>query len=137
MPLQHIEIDHDFDFDVFGITCQEKDYRLVWAVNLAFGWQLAREEDHLVQQKSGDTFHSRYAYRDEVEGLMCTLLANKTQGGLILPELQGIDYLLLIEGGIGGERPDVEKPLRGISFVLAVIKLNKEKLRSRNNLITD
>lgn len=137
MPLQHIEIDHDYDFDVYGLTCQEKDYRLAWAINMAMGWKLEREEDHLVQQKKGDTYHTRFAFEDEGEGIVCTLLGNKAEGGTMLPEHASFDFVLVVEGGIEGQRPEVLKQIRAISFVQAILKLDLEKLKSKNNLITD
>lgn len=137
MPLQHIEIDYDYDFDVYGLTCQEKDYRLAWALNMALGWNLERLEEHKVQHKKGDTFHIRFGYEDESEGISCALLANKSVGGAMLPEYPSFDYLLLLEGGIEGQRPEIMKQVRAIPFVQAILKLDLQKLKSKNNLITE
>lgn len=40
-----LEIEDSFDFRVIGVSCHEKDYRLVWALNSISGFDFTRMDD--------------------------------------------------------------------------------------------
>jgi hypothetical protein len=134
---QVFDINQEYDFDVMGLTCQEKDYRLVWAINLELGWRLEREQDHKVIYKTHQTLHSRYIFFDEENGRVIRLLVNRGEGGALLPELHGIDSVLILEGFEGGQITELMTRLRKISFLLACIGLDLNKIKSKYNLLTD
>lgn len=137
MASQVFDINEDYDFDVIGLTCQEKDYRLVWSMNMEMGWRMERDQDHKVSYKTHQTLHSRFVFFDEHEGCVARLMVNRGEGGLLLPELQGIDYVLILEGFEEGQIPELMTRLRKISFLLACIRLDLNKIKSKYNLLTD
>jgi len=137
LPSQVFDINQEYDFDVVGLTCQERDYRLVWAMNLEMGWRLEREQDHKVTYKTHSTLHGRYVFFDEGDGRVVKLLVNKGEGGSLLPELQGIDFVLILEGFEKETIGEVMSRLRKISFLMACIGLDLNKIKSKYNLLTD
>lgn len=137
LPSQLFDIGHEYDFEVIGLTSQDKDYRLVWAINIEMGWQLERDVDHKVTYKAHSTLHSRYVFIDEQEGKAIRLLVNKGEGGALLPELQGIDCVLLLEGFGKNEILELSVRLRRIAFVQASLVLDLSKIKSKYNLLTD
>lgn len=42
-----LENDFEFEFQLIGISCHEKDYRICWALNQALGVELTKTETDL------------------------------------------------------------------------------------------
>lgn len=137
LPSQLFDIGLEYDFEVIGLTCQDKDFRLVWAINMEMGWSMERDVDHKVTYKTHSTLHSRFVFKDEQEGRTMRLLVNKGEGGVLLPELQGIDFVLLLEGFGKNEILELSGRLRRIAFVQASLVLDLNKIKSKYNLLTD
>ena len=97
MATQLFNIDPDYDFGIVGISSQDRDFRLAWALNLAFDWSLARVENHEIPMKSGKSSHAMYEFKDE-DNVIYTLLSNKGSNGYLLPEMSGFDFVLRIDG---------------------------------------
>jgi hypothetical protein len=135
LATHNFNIDPDFEFGIVGLTCQERDYRLAWALNLAFQWSLVREQEHEVPMKRGSSSHTRFEYKDE-DNITYTLLANKGTGGYLLPEVSGMDFILRIEGYCHMIDDDMLRKIRKIPFVLAALELNSDKIKTIQNLIS-
>jgi hypothetical protein len=101
------------------------------------GWSMERDVDHKVTYKTHSTLHSRFVFIDEQEGRTIRLLVNKGEGGVLLPELQGIDFVLLLEGFGKNEILELSGRLRRIAFVQASLVLDLNKIKSKYNLLTD
>ena len=41
----HLEEEYEYDFDLYGISSHEKDYRICWAINNSLGLSLERTGD--------------------------------------------------------------------------------------------
>lgn len=137
MATQTIESVFDFDFEIIGITCQERDYRLVWSLNLALDLGFVREEDHEVKLKTGSSFHARFTSRFEEDNITLTLLSNKGSGGYLLAEYSKFDFVLLMDGVAEEYVSLMSKAIRKVDFVLGVFPLETSKLKSKFNLIIE
>ncbi len=136
MATQLFNIDPDYDFGIVGISSQDRDFRLAWALNLAFDWNLARVENHEIPMKPGKSSHAMYEFKDE-DNVIYTLLSNKGSNGYLLPEMSGFDFVLRIDGYCHLVDDELLRVIRSIPFVLAAIELNGEKLKTIQNLITE
>lgn len=134
---QFIDIEPDFDFEVLAISCHEKDYRLAWAMNVHFGWSLTCDKDHAVLERGVRQNFERFTYRDDAEGLMYVLLSNNSVWGKLLPEYSGFDFFLLISGRELIEKQEIKLGLRKIPFVLALMELQLENVKSKHNLLIE
>jgi hypothetical protein len=132
-----IDEDEQYGFILIGIVCQHRDYRLCREVNLALGISLARDNDFEVFTKKrmeAMTF-TRFAFRSEEEDEFF-LLANKGEGGLLVPEQKQIDYFLLVRPGRNEiNSADLLPPLKQINMVLGAYPFEPKELRSRDNLL--
>lgn len=137
MATQTIESIFDFDFEIIGITCQERDYRLVWSMNLALDLGFVRDEDHIVKLKSGLSSHAKFTSRHEEDNITLTLLSNKGSEGYLLPEYSKFDYIIVLDGVAVEYVSLMSKAIRKVDFVLAVFSLEPEKLKSKYNLIIE
>ena len=137
MPVYHLDIEVEYDFELIGLSSHEKDYRLVWSLNKHMQWNLARAEDVLLETKGQHSRHSRFEYRQLNDMLHFTLLDNKTPEGLLMPELAQFDFLLKIEDPASNLDDDFYRKLRKTPFLLAAFPLEVNKLKNRHHLITE
>lgn len=140
MARRKLRIDPDFDFILAGMSTPLQDYRLAWWVNKALHIQLSRAADLVVtdQESRLQTSFSRFDFQEDLTRSFFHLLQNKQGSVLLLPEVREMDYLLLIKGEYYRSRhAGIAKKLRTIEQMLAVVIINTENLKSKNNLIID
>lgn len=126
-----------YDFLLFGIICQSRDYKLCFEINRALNLSLERGEDYSVTWNKGkDKIKAvRFEYKDGF-GNEYFILANKTSTGLLIPEHKSIDFFLMLrEGTPQHDKAQVEKQLRAIPIVLGAYHLEPEKLKTGDRLI--
>ncbi|MBP6335180.1 MAG: IPExxxVDY family protein [Bacteroidia bacterium] len=126
-----------FDFFLFGISCQHKDYRLCREINLALEVEMTRRDDFDIynnkrMEEQGFAF---FRYDTEDEDQFC-LVSNRGPKGLLIPEQKQIDYFLMIKPGrMRIDENEIQNSLKSISIVLAVYMLDVLKLKSKGNLV--
>ena len=88
------------DFKLIGIASHENDYRLSWALNKCFGFELAKVNDfHINHPKLKiDVNYSMYEFYDDNSELAYHLISNKSEKGFLLPEIKNIDFIMRISG---------------------------------------
>jgi len=132
-----LEIEDSFDFRMLGISCHEKDYRLVWALNQHAGFLLERKDDiKLDGGKSKSSPFPFYEQVDEEHFKTYQLLANRFGNSYFLPELPAIDFLFFVRGD--ADDNDVENLLERIlrvEFVVLASELDITKIRQKENLL--
>ena len=55
----HLEEEYEYDFDLYGISSHEKDYRICWAINNSLGLSLERTTENIEEcnnDKPGNNF---------------------------------------------------------------------------------
>lgn len=134
MPVYYLDLGIDEDFELIGVSSHEKDYRLAWALNRAMNWSLQRVEDIELDQKTGVSMHAQFQFTHPVEGHIYTLIDNKTENGLLIPELAGFDYLIKVDQSAEVMDDDFYKSLRKTPFILAVYPVDLSKIKSKQNL---
>ena len=87
-------------FFVAAINSTEDDYRLAWLLNNLLKIGLVRTEH--ITPLSNQNFPV-FFYHDEVGAISYTLVANKTSGTYLAPQLKNIDYLFKISGTLTEE----------------------------------
>jgi hypothetical protein len=135
MATHYLDVVYDFDFVLVGISSHIKDYRLAWSLNKALHWKLERRKDAEASQKSGTSRHALFVYNDPVDKALFSLIENGTEEGCFMPELAQWDFLLKADVPSGELDPNVIKKLREVSHVQAVLTLQIDRLKSKDNLI--
>jgi hypothetical protein len=126
-----------YDFMLFGIVCQSRDYRLCFEINRALNLSLERGKDFEVMLSKGkDKIKTvRFEYNDGL-GNEYFVFANRTSTGLLIPEHKSIDYFLMVrESAPQHDKSQVEKQLRSIPIVLGAYHLEPEKLKTGERFI--
>ncbi len=133
-----LDIENDFNFDLFGVCSHEGDYRLCWSINEQMGLNLEKSlEPYMVSGKKGNivSSHSFYEWHNEEEGVSYYLIKNKNEGKYLIPEKAQIDFFLVItEAGVK-DSVDFLKELKNISCVLTAFSFDPDELKSANRFV--
>ena len=133
-----LDIEYDYDFELIGICCTERDYRVAWAVNQCLNIQLQRESEDLeVALQKEPSRHPLYRYHCELTHISYELIANKGSGGYLVPEQRHADYFLLLYDNIILNVSDVVATLRNLTFVSLAFEIDAHSLKHKENLITN
>lgn len=133
-----LKFELDLDFVLVAITCQLKDYRICYLINKALQADFVRIDElqlNFIAENTSSSF-SRYAYLPKNSETEFYLLANRGTGALLIPEMAGVDYFLLIKNFIDEE--DLNhwiSTIKKIPEVLATVEVEPKKLKSKENLL--
>jgi hypothetical protein len=131
-----LDMAYDYDFFLMGISSHLKDYRLCWHLNKHFDWDLARQDDQTFEVRNTELSFSHYAFMDEDQDIVYTLLSNRGSQGFLIPEKKAWDFFLVIDGNISRSvLQTIEEDLNKIEGVNAVQRIDANALASKQNLI--
>ena len=117
-------------FTLIGISCHLKDYRLSYLLNQKLECSFSKLED--LQD------FSFYYYRDEDRYNTYTLIANRSQESVLVPQLKQTDFLLLVEGEFKKAQKDpVLNAIRTIPNVLTAYEIRLPEIKNFEILLTD
>ena len=140
MRKQRLQVEFEFDFDVFGIVSALKDYKLAWNVNNDLHINLNKQKDITIQFVDSELVISNYKYSTDNSELQ--LLRNKSYellGGenqYLIPEMHRMDYFITLQGEINGwTNHEIQNKLKSTMGIDFVIKMDIEKLKSKENFI--
>ncbi len=133
-----LDIGYDYDFLLAAIVSPVKDYMICWHLNRQLGFDLVRQQDleinFLNRKKLG--YFSCFEYKDLANHVSFVLLSNKSGGEWLIPELEKVDYFLMLRDNIEAValKPIIES-IKGIAVVQTVFEVDHHDLRSKQNLI--
>lgn len=141
MKKNRLDLVYEFDFELAGIVCNKKEYKLAWHLNSVLGTTLKKEEDIKIEFSNQPAMIiSNFNYQTEFVEM--SLLQNKllSSGGnkpqFLLSELKQFDFLLKLRDSTGELAiENVCADIRTIPLVEYVAKLNFEELKSKENLL--
>ena len=134
-----LEDDYEYDFNLLGICCHEKDYRLCWAINNTLGLSLTKSKDNLElifpKASKGPAYFSVFKHSMENKEITYYLIGNKFENQWLIPEKQHVDYFLMIKSNEKNNPSPLLNKLRSIPFILTAHTVIVDQLRSKENLI--
>ncbi len=133
-----LKFEIDLDFVLIAITTPLRDYRLCYMVNKILNFNFIRSEDLCLEplQGSARAWFSLYKYSWESSETDFFMIANKGTDGYLIPEMNRTDYLLLIKNYIDEtELDDILLHLNKIPEIVAAVKVDPKKIKSRENLL--
>jgi hypothetical protein len=133
-----LKIDPEFNFILIGVATPLQDYRMAWFVNNVLYKTLAKIDDLVITDPVNkiQTAYARFDFDEELTKSKFHLLQNKNGPNWLIPELKELDYLLIIRGEYYRPRKnDILKKLRAIEQIQAVVIIEPDTLKSKNNLI--
>ena len=128
----------DYNFAVFGITSDEKDYKLIFDINKATGWNLERRESYIFfnPKTSDEQQFPLFTYSTEDGYISYKLISNKHDNQTLLDELKNLDYLLIIiDESEYEDLTSMPERLKKIKSIRAVFLIDPAKLKDKERLI--
>lgn len=137
MKKNFLQLQHNFDFKLLAITTALKDYKACFVINKYTKFDFRKDEDLVIFFKNTPKrVFSRYTYYPQNIECEFVFLANKGNESFLIPEMKEVDYFILIKEFIDDEDFDLFfSQLRQIPNIQAVVELNPDKMKSRENLI--
>jgi len=130
-----LNIEEEYDFKLLAISSNQKGYTLCWSLNRDLHSDLSLQEPIIITQKK---VQFDYKLFSSSEGFRYVVLANKSKGKRLLPELPTVDYLLkYYEDECPFSNEELTSKLRKLSVIQAVYSLNPETLKHKQHLIFD
>jgi hypothetical protein len=131
-----LNIEEDYDFNLIGISCHTKDYRLCWEINKSLNSDLKRTEDLEISKKGEVNFFSFYEYIDEENYIEYYLISNLCSNGYLVPEQKKVDFFLLLKGNTSTNKAkDIIDRINSLSLVLTSFNIDPNQLKSKHNLL--
>jgi hypothetical protein len=138
MSKYELEDEYDYDFNLLGISCHEKDYRICWAINQILGISLQKEEkdiEVIIKKSNRYSLHTMFTFFDEENEIDYRLISNRSTMGYLISEKTQADYLFLVSENFQLDFPKILSTIKLIPFVLTAFEINVDELKSKENLI--
>jgi hypothetical protein len=131
------DVEDHLDFDLAGIICAYKDYRLCFEINQLLNIEFRKTDDLelKLEKKHSTGWFSLYQYisSDEEEFY---LVSNKGNHTWFVPEQKHIDYFLVLRNRSPfTEIEAICKKINQISIVSSVIQMDVSVLKSADNFL--
>ena len=134
-----LEEEYEYDFDLLGICCHEKDYRLCWALNNALNISLEKSEENveIIFNKKSKPYarFPLFAFEVEKEHSIYYLIGNRCDNNFLISEKKHVDFFFMIKSSEESNITETLNKIRSISFVLTAHTVVVDELKSKEHLI--
>ena len=131
-----LKFEIDIDFVLIAVTTSLKDYRICHLINKYLNLNFIKISEFSVDIIHGTThvLFSRYQYIHEDNNYY--FIANKGTEGYLIPEMRKADYFFIVKNFITeNEAEDLVSALNRIPEIIAAVKIDPKKIKSRENLL--
>jgi len=133
-----LKFEIDFDFVLIAVTSSLKDYRVCFLINKYLNFNFVKNDDLEVDIYPGaePVLFSLYRYSWETTETDFFFIGNKGSDGYLVPEIKSADYFLMIRNYIDDNELDtIISSLNKIPEIVAAVKIDPKKIKSRENLL--
>jgi hypothetical protein len=133
-----LKFEIDFDFVLIAVTTSLKDYRVCYLIKKFLNFNFIKSNDLAVDiyQGSEPVLFSLYHYHWETTETDFYFICNKGSEGYLVPEIKSADYFLMIRNYIDDDDLDnLISTLNKIPEIVAAVKIDPKKIKSRENLL--
>ena len=138
MNRKTLKFEIDLDFVLIAITTSLRDYRICHYINkyLNFGFTKTADLEVDIIQAGRPVYFSLYKYHWESSETDFYFIANKGSDGYLVPEMRKVDYFIMIRNYIADDELDkMITDLNKIQEIVAAVKIDPKKIKSRENLL--
>jgi hypothetical protein len=133
-----LKFEIDLDFVLIAVTTSLKDYRICYLINKSLNFNFTKLNDLAVDlvRDNPPVLFSLYHYSWETTETDFYFIANKGSEAYLVPEMKKADYFLMIRNYIDENDLDgVVSALNKIPEIVAAVKIDPKKIKSRENLL--
>ncbi len=125
---------------MIGISCHLKDYRLTYYLNKILGFDLKKSKEFAIKsEKDKKVFlFSFFIFIDGNKEVSYYLISNHNPECKLIPSQKQTDYFLIAKNLINKENVvEIINNIKSIPHVLTAYKIESQKIRLINNLLSD
>lgn len=133
-----LKFEIDLDFVLIAVTTSLKDYRICFLINKYLHFNFIKTADLSLEVYHGPepSWFSMYTDHWEASGTDFYFISNRGTEGYLVPEMNKIDYFLMIRNYIDEDELDnLLSGLNKIPEIVAAVKIDPKKVKSRENLL--
>lgn len=131
-----LSLDEEYDFELIGMSCHLRDYRICWSINQLLKIDLTRVDDYEVIKNNEVLTFSFYEFFEEEDGVEYYVLSNKCEKGYLIPEKQSFDYFMILKGNTEEELlQNITQQIKSVNGVNITHQIDVNELKSKRNLI--
>ena len=131
-----LEVEEDYDFEVYGLASHERNYRVCWEINVLAKINLALKSGCVFNRVDSELVeHMVYMFEDEDYGSRIHLICNQQGDSILLPKHKNLSYLLKVENYPTDNLNKLLQVLKTSSLILTVFKLDLDTLKFKEKLI--
>jgi hypothetical protein len=135
---KNLKFEIDFDFILIALTSSLKDYRICYLINKCLNFNFTRTDDLKldINAVASPALFSMFMYSWESTETDFYFIGNKGSEGYLVPEMREADYFILIKNYIDdNDLEDLISGLNKINEIVAAVKIDPKKIKSRENLL--
>jgi RIO-like serine/threonine protein kinase len=134
----YLKLSLDLDFVLIAMTASLKDYVLCHKINKALHFNFEKVNDHEVYFNIDEPplAFSKYHFHLEQAENECFIVNNRNREGFLIPEMNKVDYFLVIQHYL--DKEDLDYILKGLNKVpelQVAMQIDPRKLKSKENLV--
>jgi hypothetical protein len=141
MKTLRLDLDYEFDFDLYGVVSSSKEHTLAWALNKYFNLRLIKQKDLCYDYiNKGRLVISNYLHH--TEHYTFRLFRNKSvdlctlKKPFLVPDIKDYDYIIQISGALSQLCPqELMKKLNLVPLVQYAKQFDPNSLQFKDNLI--
>ena len=141
MRILRLDIEYDYNFQVYGVVSPYKEYKLAWAINKLLNLQLVKKSDICYDMPEKERLViSNYEYISDHS--IVRLFRNRALGTCtlkkpyLIPDIMEYDYILQISGALQQLYPqEIIGRILNIPLVQYVKQFDPLTLKFKENLI--
>jgi len=136
-----LEVEYDYDFDLFGLVSSSKEHKLAWALNKYFKIRLIKQQDLSYDFfNKGRLVISNYLHLTEHTSIR--LLRNKSvdlctlKKPFLVPDIKEYDYVIQITGALTEfYQQELLNRFKLVPLIQYVKKFDPNSLKFKENLM--
>lgn len=133
-----LKFEIDLDFVLIAVTTSLKDYRICYHINKCLNFNFNRVDDLRLETNVNGSplLFSLYHFSWESTETDFYFIGNKGSDGYLVPEMREADYFIMIKNYIDDDDLEhVLSCLNKIPEIVAAVKIDPKKIKSRENLL--
>ena len=136
-----LEVEYDYDFDLFGLVSSSKEYKLAWSLNKCFNIRLIKQQDlNYDFLNKGRLVISNYLHMTEHSTIR--LFRNKSvdlstlKKPFLVPDIKDYDYIIQLTGAMGDcGQQELLNRFKLVPLIQYAKKFDPNSLKFKENLM--
>lgn len=136
-----LEVEYDYDFDLFGLVSSSKEHKLAWSLNKSFNIRLIKQQDlNYDFLNKGRLVISNYLHMTEHRTIR--LFRNKSvdlstlKKPFLVPDIKEYDYIIQISGSENeAQQQEMLNRFKLVPLIQYVKKFDPNSLKFKENLM--